>query len=510
MQGRWVGMNKRSFWRGAFWLSIGALVSKLIGAVYRIFLPRILGDYGVGLFQMAYPLYALLLAVSVNGIPTALSKETAEKLSQGEMDAANHLAAWAEVFLAGMGLIMAAMLEVLAPWVARSVFHEPAATLSIRALAPALVFVASEAGLRGYFQGYQEMVPTALSQILEQISRVAVMFPLALLWLSRGTLWAAAGATLGAPAGAMVGLLFLLIARLKKGVIVLKRPVPWRGLGKLIQMAMPMSLSGLLFPLMFLADSMFVPEQLMKNGLSLHQATALFGRLSGEAMPLINLTMVVGAALAVSLVPAIAQAMTVNDRDLAARRVNVALRLIWLFALPMSGGLIVMARPLTRILYGGTGAAHALQVLALGSGVLAIQQVLGSSLQASGYGWIPVKNLIYGTLVKFAMTWWLTPLPSLGIRGAALGTVTASVITAWLNWKDWSHMVHPLESPWKAAAWPLVGTVVMAMGIETWIGYFPVSHGIWPTIGAIVVGIVIYFVLIAALGELKVLKGLRE
>jgi stage V sporulation protein B len=308
----------------------------------------------------------------------------------------------------------------------------------------------------------------------------------------------------------MVGLLFLLIARLKKGVIVLKRPVPWRGLGKLIQMAMPMSLSGLLFPLMFLADSMFVPEQLMKNGLSLHQATALFGRLSGEAMPLINLTMVVGAALAVSLVPAIAQAMTVNDRDLAARRVNVALRLIWLFALPMSGGLIVMARPLTRILYGGTGAAHALQVLALGSGVLAIQQVLGSSLQASGYGWIPVKNLIYGTLVKFAMTWWLTPLPSLGIRGAALGTVTASVITAWLNWKDWSHMVHPLESPWKAAAWPLVGTVVMAMGIETWIGYFPVSHGIWPTIGAIVVGIVIYFVLIAALGELKVLKGLRE
>ncbi len=503
-------MNQRSLWRGAFWLSIGALVSKSIGAIYRIFLPRLLGDYGVGLFQMAYPFYALLLAVSVNGIPTALSKETAEKLSHGEIYSAEHLAAWAQVFLTGMGFAMALSLEILAPWVARYVFHEPAATLSIQALAPALVFVASEAGLRGYFQGYQEMAPTALSQILEQISRVAVMFPLALLWLPRGTTWAAAGATLGAVAGAMAGLLLLLIFRLRRGSMVLTRPIPWRALGRLVHIAMPMSLSGLLFPLMFLADSMFVPQRLMKTGMSLHEATALFGRLSGEAMPLINLTMVVGAALAVSLVPAIAQAMTVHDTDLAARRVNVALHLIWLFALPMSGGLIIMARPLTRILYGDMGASQALQVLALGSSVLAMQQVLGSSLQASGYGWIPVKNLLYGTVVKFAMTWWLTSLPTLGIRGAALGTVAASLITFWFNWKDWSHIVHPVESPWKAAIWPLMGTVIMAMGLKTWIGYFPVSGGIWSTLLAILVGTAIYFVLMAALGELKVLKGLRE
>ncbi len=503
-------MNKRSLWRGAFWLSVGALVSKLIGAVYRIFLPRILGDYGVGLFQMAYPLYALLLAISVNGIPTALSKETAEKLSHDEITAAEHLAAWTQVFLAGVGLVVAATLEILAPWVARYVFHEPAATLSIRALAPALVFVASEAGLRGYFQGYQEMAPTALSQILEQITRVAVMFPLAMLWLPRGTAWGAAGATLGAPVGAMAGLLFLLIARLRKGSIVLTRPVPWRSMGRLIRVAVPMSLSGLLFPLMFLADSMFVPQRLMKNSLSLHRATALFGRLSGEAMPLINLTMVVGAALAVSLVPAIAQAMAGGERALADRRVNLALHLIWLFALPMSGGLIIMARPLTRILYGGSGAAHALQILAIGSSVLAVQQVLGSSLQASGYGWIPVKNLLYGTLVKFSLTWWLTSLPSLGIRGAALGTVAASILTAWMNWKDWAQIVHSLESPLKTAAWPFVGTVVMAMAIQTWIGYDPFSRGMWTTISAIFVGIAVYFILMAALGELKVLKGLRD
>lgn len=507
--GDWT-MKKSTLWQGAFWLSVGALISKAIGAIYRIFLPRVLGDYGIGLFQMAYPLYALLLAVSVNGIPTALSKETAEKLSRGDYDSAEQLAAWAQIFLTAIGLIMAIMLEILAPFVARHVFHEPSATLSIRALAPALVFVALEASLRGYFQGHQEMVPTALSQILEQISRVAVMFPLALLWLPKGTAWAAAGATIGAPVGAMIGILFLLMARMKRGRWVLARPVPWVPLRRLVMVAMPMSLSGLLFPLMFLADSMFVPEQLVRTGMTLRQATAQFGRLSGEAMPLINLTMVVGAALAVSLVPAIAQAMAGQDQQLAAKRVNLAVHVIWLFGLPMAGGLIVLAKPLTRLLYGGDGSAQALQVLAVGSAILAIQQVLGSSLQASGFGWIPVKNLIYGTTVKFVLTWWLTPLPTLGIRGAAMGTVTASVVTAWLNWKDWKKIAHPLESPWADAAWPLIGTIVMVMGIQTWTGYCRLPGPIWPVVSAIGVGMVIYFVLMAALGELNVLKTLRD
>ncbi|OLZ09233.1 putative polysaccharide biosynthesis protein [Sulfobacillus thermosulfidooxidans] len=503
-------MKKSTLWRGAFWLSLGALISKSIGAIYRIFLPRILGDYGVGLFQMAYPLYALLLAVSVNGIPTALSKETAEKLSHHDIKSAEQLAAWAQIFLSGIGLVMAVMLEFLAPWVARYVFHEPEATLSIRALAPALAFVASEASLRGYFQGYQEMAPTAISQILEQVSRVAVMFPLALMWLPKGTAWAAAGATVGAPVGAMIGMLFLLGARLKRRRWVLYRPIPWAQLRQLFLVAMPMSLSGLLFPLMFLADSMFVPEQLVKTGLSLRQATAQFGRLSGEAMPLINLTMVVGAALAVSLVPAIAQAMAENDRQLAAKRVNLAVHMIWLLGLPMAGGLIVLAKPLTRLLYGESGAMRALQVLAVGSAILAIQQVLGSSLQASGHGWIPVKNLLFGAFAKFVLTWWLTPLPSLGIRGAAIGTVGASVVTAWLNWKDWSNIVHPLESPWKDAMWPFVGTIVMVMGIQTWMRFCHIPGIIGPVVSAIVVGIAIYFVLMAALGELNVLKALRE
>ncbi len=508
---RGAPMAKNSVWRGALWLSIGSFVSKLIGAVYRIFLPRVLGDYGVGLFQMAYPLYAILLAVSVNGIPTAMAKQTAEKLSGGQREAAEHLASWAQFALGVVGLWLGLAMEWAAPWISRALFHEPASVWAIRALAPALTFVALEAGFRGYFQGRQEMRPTAVSQILEQVTRVMVMFPLAYHFLPSGVDKAAAGATVGAPIGAFAGMLFLGIERGKAGHWSLKGRFPGRELCRLVGVALPMSFSGLLFPLMLMADSMFVPSRLRLIGLSIEKATAQFGQLSGEAMPLINLTMVVGAALAVSLVPAIARAIVAQDRVGANRKVDQAIHLVWLLGLPMAGGLIILARPLTWLLYGESGAAGALKVLALGSPILAIQQVMGSSLQASGHGWVPVRNLIYGACVKFGLTWWLTAIPYWGIRGAAIGSVGAAATSAYLNWRDWTRIVGSGTHPFRRLAWPLAGTVLMAMGLHLWmIQLWGTAR--WLHTGlAVLLGVVIYTSVMILSGELTaVRKSLKE
>ncbi|PSR21569.1 MAG: polysaccharide biosynthesis protein [Sulfobacillus acidophilus] len=504
-------MAKKSVWQGAFWLSLGSFISRLVGAIYRIFLPRILGNYGVGLFQMAYPLYAILLAVSVNGIPTALAKQTAEKISQGDEAGAERLASWAQCGLGVVGLACAAAMECLAPWIAAGLLHEPAALWCIRALAPALAFVALEASFRGYFQGHQDMRPTAISQILEQVSRVMVMFPLAYHFLPQGVDKAAAGATLGAPVGAMTGMLFLARKRVRRGRWSLGRHVPWPDLWHLMTIALPMSLSGLLFPLMLMADSVFVPSRLELTGLTLHQATARFGELSGEAMPLINLTMVVGAALAVSLVPAIARAIIAKDRREANRQVDNAIHLVWLLGLPMAGGLIVLARPLTWVLYGESGASGALQVLAVGSPVLAMQQVMGTSLQASGHAWVPVRNLLVGALVKFALTWWLTPVAFWGIRGAALGSVAAAVTTAYLNWRDWVRIVGSGTDPWRTVLWPVVGTVVMVMGLHLWM-ISPVALTRWLRVAlAVPLGIVLYGSVLVLAGETEMIsQALKE
>lgn len=504
-------MNRDSVWRGAFWLSMGSFVSKLIGAIYRIFLPRVLGDYGVGLFQMAYPLYAILLAISVNGIPTALAKQTAEKLSRGDVDGAERLGSWAQVMLGIIGMLLAVLMVSTAGWIARHLFGEPASTWAIRALAPALAFVALEASFRGYFQGHQDMEPTAISQILEQVARVMVMFPLAYRFLPYGIDKAAAGATLGAPVGAMIGMGFLASQRVRRGRWTLAGRVPWSDLWRLVMVALPMSLSGLLFPLMLMADSVFVPGRLKLTGLTLEEATARFGQLSGEAMPLINLTMVVGAALAVSLVPAIARAIVAGDRDQANRKVDNAIHLVWLLGLPMAAGLMVLSRPLTDLLYGESGASGALTVLAIGSAVLAIQQVMGSSLQAAGHGWVPVRNLIFGAGVKFLLTWWLTALPAWGIRGAALGTVGAATTTAYLNWRDWVRIVGPGTHPFRSVVWPLAGTVVMAMGLQVWMTGSLRSSALWHVALAVPIGTAIYGAVMVLSGETKAItRALKD
>lgn len=498
---------RQSFWRGAAWLTIGALTSKLLGAVYRIFLPRLLGDTGVGLFQMAYPLYAVALALSVSGIPIALSKRTAELRTHGRSEEAETLSNWALAALGVFGLVLAGLMEISSGFLATSVFHEPRARGPIAALAPALFLVALQAGLRGYFQGQQEMRPTAVSQILEQLIRVIVMFPLALWLLPRGISAAASGATLGAPAGAVAGLIYL-AWRQRPKPFRLTRPIPWLGLGRLGQIAAPMAMAALLFPLMLLVDSMVVPIQLMHAGFTTNAATAAYGRLSGEAMPLVNLTLILGAALAVSLVPAIAEALAYSRVPLAQERVLLAAHAVWLVGLPMTGGLFVLANPLCHFLYGETGAAPALQILALGSAFLALQQILGNSLQAAGFGWAPIKNLLVGAGLKFLLAWWLTP--RFGIQGAAASTVLAAVVTAVLNWRYWCQRLgRPSRSPWREATVPLLGTLTMVVIVRAYVRQVEPT---WvPTLLALLLGMAVYAGVILALGEGRFLRRiLRE
>ncbi|MCY0884603.1 MAG: polysaccharide biosynthesis protein [Firmicutes bacterium] len=496
-----------SVWSGALWLSLGSLVSRLLGAVYRIFLPRILGDYGVGLFQMAYPLYAVLLALSINGVPVALAKATAAQRAAGRAAEADRLAAWTFRILLGVGSLLAAVVGLGAPWLARVVFREPAAAWSIRALAPALAFVAGEAALRGAFLGQRRTGPAAASQVLEQLVRVAVMFPLALALLPRGVHWAAAGATAGAPAGALAGTLLLLILNRRRGPRP-RGPWPRAALLRLAADAAPMSLSGLLFPLLMLADSVVVPARLAAAGLGLRQATAAYGRLSGEAMPLVNLTLIAGAALAASLVPEVAQAVARGEGGRAEERVQQVVTLVWAAALPMSGGLMVLAPALTRLLYGGAGAAPALRVLAAGVGFLSLQQVLAAALQAAGRGWAPVANLVWGALLKLALSWALTPW--LGIRGAAAGTVAAAVVAALLNWRAWRRQCQR-PSDWTTllapAAWPLAATVVMGTAVRLWMAAAPAAGptaGLW-ALGAVAVGAAVYGLTLVAVGQAGVL-----
>lgn len=457
----------RSFLRGAAWLAVGSLASKLLGAVYRVFLPRVLGEAGVGLFQMAYPLYAVVLTLAVTGIPLALSKLTAEWRTVGRDRDADHLADWALVGLGLLGLGLAAGMALASRWLARAIFHEPRAALPMLALSPALALVALEAGWRGYFQGRQRMRPTAISQILEQGVRVLVMFPLAMALLSRGLSAAVAGAVAGAPVGAAVGVWYLARARRQHGPLWPRLPVPWRGLGRLAVLAAPMAMTALLFPVLLLTDAVVVPGRLVSIGYSATGATAAYGRLAGEAMPLVNLTLILGTALGLSVVPSVAAGIAAGDRRRAVERVGAALGAIWLVGVPLAGGLFVLARPLTTLLYGNPGAALALAILCLAAVALTAQQLLANALQAAGHGWVPVANLLAALVVKAGLDWGLVPRD--GIEGAAAATVAAALLAVGLNWRAWCRRVGrpvPLARAWVV---PVTGTLVVVAAVRVYL-----------------------------------------
>ncbi|HKL12804.1 MAG TPA: oligosaccharide flippase family protein, partial [Halanaerobiales bacterium] len=198
-----------SFLKGAFILSLAGILSKIMGFGYRIILSRILGDEGIGLYQMAYPIYATLLVVSRSGIPIALAKLISDRVAKDQRKAAF------KIFIVGrklsivVGLFFSILMAILAKPLVNILNWDPRAFYAVLALSPAIFFVSIMATYRGFFQGLQNMVPTAYSQVLEQLVRMITMIGLVYYLIRYGLGYAAAGATFGAVTGAIAGLILV-------------------------------------------------------------------------------------------------------------------------------------------------------------------------------------------------------------------------------------------------------------------------------------------------------------
>ena len=307
------------FLRGTFILTAAGLVVKIIGSLNWIILSRVLGGEGIGIYQMAFPLYLLALSISSAGIPVAISIITAEKIALRDYRGAKRVFTLSLVLLMVTGLVLSLLLFFGAGWlIDHRIIRDVRAYYSLIALSPAIFLVTIVSSFRGYLQGWQIMTPTALSQIVEQLFRVGTMLVFASLLLPRGLAFAAGGASLGATAGAASALVVLIyyFLRLQQNSAAQSPPktaqVCREGkrhiIRRIIKLAWPVSLASLMLPLVANLDLLVVPLRLETAGYSVAQATELFGYLTGMAVPLVNLATVLTAALATSLVPAISQA----------------------------------------------------------------------------------------------------------------------------------------------------------------------------------------------------------
>ena len=434
----------RRFLKGALILTVAGVVVKVIGSLNWIFLSWILGGEGIGIYQIAFPLYLLALSISDAGIPVAVSIITAERAALQDYRGAQRVFHLSFLLLAVTGMVLSLLLFFGAGWlIEHRMIRDARAYYSIIALAPAIFLVTLLSSFRGYLQGWQMMAPTAVSQIVEQLLRVFTMLVFAYWLLPSGLEFAAGGASLGAGFGAVgaLGVLVWYYFRLQKQLQQKMQLAPILPDGesnrsilrRLAALALPVSLSSLMLPVVANLDLFIVPLRLEAAGFSVGQATERFGYLTGMAVPLVNLATIVTASLSISLVPAISQAKSLGDRQEVLYRTAGAMRLANLTTVPFSVLLFLLAEPVVSMIYHAPGAAEVTQVMAGGIFLLGLHQVTTGLLQGLGRTTIPVVNMGLAAVVKVVLNWVLTAIPALGIQGAGLATLADLGLAAGLN-----------------------------------------------------------------------------
>ncbi|MCL2110760.1 MAG: polysaccharide biosynthesis protein [Clostridiales bacterium] len=450
-----VPLNKRTFMYGAAILSAAGILIKILGAVFRIPLGNLIGDEGMGYYNAVYPIYTLLVVIATTGIPIAVSRLVAEHYVDDDPGGANRVFKTALGLMCVIGVGFFCVLFFGASAITSSLTDLSDAVHAMRAIAPALIFVPVMAAFRGYFQGMQNMKPTALSQVTEQIFRIVIGLALAFALMALGTDYAAAGGTFGATAGAVAGLVTLIIiySRMRKTASYrekreVSRQERDRGrrdstgsiIKKIAVIAIPITVGAAIMPIMYNIDVWVVPARLSFAGFDAATVRSMYGQLTGFAEPITNLPKVLTQAIAISMVPTIVRAWKEKDRDFLKYNITLGLRFAFIIGLPCTVGLMILAEPVMFLLYpfqpeAAAGAAPALFIFAIGIVFLSSIDALTSTLQGVGKQMIPFINIAIGAGCKLVITYFLTGIPSVNIKGAAIGTIVAFAVATVLNYR---------------------------------------------------------------------------
>jgi len=512
-------MAKKSLVKGAAVMAVAGIIVKFLGAFFRIPLANLIGDTGMAYYTPGYSLYGFLLIIATAGIPVAISKMVSERCAVGQFREAERVFKLSRYLMFTIGVIGFLIVIFFSNAIAERI-NLPEAALAMKATAPALILVPIMSSYRGYFQGMQEMLPTAISEVVEQTFRVACGLTLAYTLMSNTYVWlgdsnlerGAAGGCFGASAGAFGGLLVMIIiytiSRKKiKTRIHNDRNEVRESTGTILKqiavIAVPITLGSAIMPIVNLIDSGIVTSRLLVSGLEQAAAESLFGQLTGFAMPIIQFPLVLMQAIVMSLVPMVSAANRLGNRKELHDTISLGLRLTTIIAIPAAVGIFVLAGPILMLLYpaqeaSAMSATPCLQILAVGFVFLGSITVMTGALQGIGKQTLPVRNLFIGVVVKLIITWALTATPALNIKGAAIGTISAYIIAAILDLyalKKYSGVKLNVKL---IIVKPLVSSVVM--GVVVFAAYkviFAVlgSNGT-ATILSVFVGIAVYVLMV--------------
>ena len=418
--------QKQSFIKGAVIISIGGFISKILGAMYRIPLTNFLGGEGMGIYQMVYPLYCILLTVSASGIPTGIAR----LISSGNKGAERT----AFALYGTIGVIGTILMYLLSAPLA-AIQGEGAIRLCCVMLCPSVFFVSVLSVVRGYFQGRGNMYPTAVTEVSEQLIKVAVGCVLA--YIFRKNLTIAVASTLFAvTVSEVISTVIALIWYSGKKARLPLFNAPRVPYSAIIKYTIPLTLTAIALPASQLVESI-VAVRLLKE--MTDGATALYGVFSGCAVTIINLPVSVTYGLAAASVPQISPLAEKGDIDSAKQKAYKALLITFAISLPAAIVLFAFAPLAVKLIFSSLAAeeksvlVNLVRIMAVNAVTLSLVQTSSACLTSLGR---PVRSTVTQwttAILRVALTAVLIKCTNLSIAGAAISANCSYLVAALMN-----------------------------------------------------------------------------
>ena len=508
-------------------LAIASIVVRIIGIAYRIPMINIIGDEGMGYYGTAFNVYNIALLLSSYSLPLAVSKMVSVRLARKQYRNSVRILRAALVYATVVGALAAAVIWFGADFFAREVFFMPYAAFALKTLAPTVWIMAYLGVFRGYYQGQGTMVPTALSQVFEQIVN-AIVSVAAGSWLFNQAIkveilrgesgsgysnsWGAAGGTIGTGAGAFTALVFLLLLfaayqRTIRKKVRRGRSGSLESYGTITKIlfftVVPVVVSSAIYNVNSVLDNGLLAYNFKSLGME-EEFISQWGVYTGKYHLLINVPMAVSNALSSSLIPSVSRAVATGDRRMVKKKVAAAIRFSLLIAIPSAVGLTVLAGPVNNLLFSGDNDL-AVQMTLYGSIAVvfySVSTVTNAILQGIDRMRLPIVHALTALVLHLAAMEVMVLVFHMGIFSMVFANILFAVIMCFLNHRSIRKILGYRQEVKKTILLPAAASAVMgaaAVGVYKLIHLGIQSNAVC-TLGAVAAAVAVYGVLLVKLG----------
>lgn len=512
--------KQTSFMKNVLMLMVAQVAIKILGFLYRLVIINIegFGDTGNGYYSTGYQIYSLLLTLSSVGIPTVISKLVSERVAIGDHKGAHKIFKTALKTFTTIGIVMSLSLFFGADFIAKNVINVEGVKYTLMVLAPAIMFVAAGAVLRGYFAGLGTMKPTSVTQTLEQFLNCVLTILFVYSTIGKDTAIMAAAGNLSSTIAIIIAFIYIIIfykkqrpeilEDCKNQTVQMETKTTKQILKIIFAVSIPMTIGSLVAELNGTIDTLTVSNCIQKafqgaleGGKDALEAKAM--QLSGmvsKIETIIRLPLAINAAFCTALVPAIAASLAKQDKETAIKRLSFSFFLSIIIIAPCAVGLMTLAEPILKTIYPNSyEGATILQITSISMIFVALSYVINGGLYGLGKTHIPAIALAIGAGVKTILNIILVSNPKINILGSPISSTVCQginfIICSWylskyikLDIKFSKHIFKPLFSAGTMgiAAYLIHKTLINVIGNSK------------ATIIAIFVGIITYAIMIIA------------